>query len=123
MKKIFKMSLMTLATVLMLGCVFTSCSKDDEPMDPKTALIGTWVCDEGKDGVFTYTFNSNGSGSAYFVWPDYPGENESYTTTWTATDNYLTVNYLQINETEGGLYFISSDGKTLTWAGDTYIKR
>lgn len=134
MKKIFKSSVMALAVFVMMGCAFSSCSKDDdnEPSgggenienggtkDPTKALVGTWFADLGKDGTWTYKFNANGTGQEISE-DDYWGR-EVEDITWEATETNLYITY-EDGETEGGHYSLSKDGNTLTWVGETFTRK
>lgn len=123
---------MALAATFMLGCAFTSCSKDDDKngpeenggdsteqvTDPVKALVGSWYASFGKDGDFTYKFNANGKGQVINE-NDYNGYSVE-NITWKATSSYLTVQYE--DWIEEGYYSLSADGNTLTWDGDKFTR-
>ena len=118
MDKILKKSLTVLLLIFAASMSFTSCKDDDDKDNPSSKLIGTWVSDYG-DETITYVFNANNTGREIWESP-YGSGYDNFK--WSATESILTL-YYEDDDTYLAPYVISSDGKTMTFDEDVYIKR
>ncbi len=101
-----------MVTVLCFG--FTSCGSDDDDVVINNSILGTWEDQDYYDGVWLWTFNSNGKGSCKVT----NGSN-SYTFTYNFSFNgsKLTISGEEDGEKYTDYYTVtfSSDGKTMRW--------
>lgn len=118
MNKILKRSLTVLLLIFVASVSLTSCKDDDDKVNPSSKLIGTWFCDFGLES-FTYVFNADNTGREIWESP-YGSGYDNFT--WRATESIVTL-YFEDEDPCIVPYVISSDGKTMTFDGDVYIKR
>lgn len=113
MKKLCLCGLSTILMVTMLCFLSSSCSSDDDA-EVDSSILGTWEEQNYKDGVWQWSFNSNGKGECKVV-------NGKYTYTFSYDFSFngksLTVSGIEDGEryTDHYSVTISSDGKTMTW--------
>lgn len=117
MKRKFFWSMLTIFMVTLLCVGFTSCGDDDD--DDTNIAVGTWVTQEGRRS-YTFTFRSNGSGTAIFKYEDsYSGtETDSEKFSYTITGKNKGIITSDYNDSYSGsskqvLYFVI-DGKHMS---------
>ncbi|MCR5678830.1 MAG: hypothetical protein K6G08_01280 [Prevotella sp.] len=113
MKKMDLWCMPIIMMVTMLSFGFASCSSDDDD-NIDSSILGTWEEQNYYDGIWQWTFNSNGKGSCKVV-----DGKISYTFSYDFSFDGKT---LTISGTEDGKKYtdrytvtISSDGKTMNW--------
>ena len=79
-------------------------------------FVGTWVQESGS---ITYVFNANGTGTA--SGRSYSGENGNIF--WGVSTSGALFIILADNDTTGGTYYFSPDGRRMLFNGGVYQRR
>lgn len=106
--------MMSILMVSVFSFGFVSCGSDDDEEKINSSILGTWEDTDQYDGVWQWTFNSNGHGNGHVVnrvveytfYYDFSFDGEKLVITGmedgkTYTDHYKVT--------------FSSDGKKMTW--------
>ena len=114
--------------IMALVCVgFASCGSDDDGKNKSnntSALVGIWAQFHEEEAFVGYyigiKLDANGE-AAYDEWSYGKTPNWNYTGggKWSVKDNVLTVTYPNGSVAYSSFFTLSSDGKTITFAGDT----
>ncbi|MBO5580382.1 MAG: hypothetical protein J5952_08190 [Prevotella sp.] len=118
--------------IMALVCVgFASCGSDDDDGKNKSnntsALVGIWAQYHQEYTTGSYLghyigikLDANGE-AAYTEWGNNDTPNWNYTGggKWSVKDNVLTLTYPNGSVAYSSFFTLSSDGKTITFAGDT----
>ena len=115
--------------IMALVCVgFASCGSDDDDSKNKSnnssALVGIWAQFHEEEAFVGYyigiKLDANGE-AAYDEWSYGKTPNWNYTggAKWSVKDNVLTITAPNGSVAYSSFFTLSSDGKTITFAGDT----
>lgn len=118
---------MIITILTLLNTALFSCSNDDNEKDESTvnALIGTWEETDYTDGIWQWTFNSNGNGICLVT---SALTNYAFNFTYTFNGSTLLISGVEDgkNYTDTYVTTFSSDKKTMTWVeaynGNTYTR-
>lgn len=104
--------------LLALVMIVPACSDDKDDNKDGNKLVGTWIImDSGASAGEKIVFNANGTGIEYT-------DGDAETFKWTATENIVTIIYLDHPEYPWtGGYSISADGKQLILDGEVYFRQ
>lgn len=114
--------------IMALVCVgFASCGSDDDDSKNKSnntsALVGIWAqYHQGGATAWYYGIKLDANGeAAYTEWDIKQSPNWNYTggAKWSVKDNVLTITAPNGSVAYSSFFTLSSDGKTITFAGDT----
>jgi len=113
MKKTILCSLSTILLVTMLCFSTSSCSNDDDD-EVDSTILGTWEEQNYIDGVWQWSFNSNGKGECKVVDGKFT---YTFSYDFSFKGNLLTVSGIESGKRYTDYYSvtISSNGKTMTW--------
>ena len=110
---------MVIMMVTLLSVNLISCNKDDDEASVDSSIVGTWEESNSIDGVWQWTFNSNGKGSCKVT-----NERTSYTFIYNFSfdGKKLVVSGVEDGEkyTDHYSVTISSDGKTMEWTDEDF---
>ncbi len=118
------LSLFAVIAVAMFSISFASCGSDDDDISGSnsSALVGIWTQFHEEEAFVGYyigiKLDANGD-AAYSEWsygktPVWDGGGK-----WIVKDNVLTVTVPNGSVVYSSFFTLSSDGKTITFAGDT----
>lgn len=114
--------------IMALVCVgFASCGSDDDDSKNKSNntsdLVGIWAqYHQGSATAWYYGIKLDANGeAAYTEWDIKESPNWNYTggAKWSVKDNVLTITAPNGSVAYSSFFTLSSDGKTITFAGDT----
>ena len=105
---------MTILMVSFLSYSFVSCGSDDDEEKTNNSILGTWEDIDQYDGIWQWTFNSNGHGNCnvedggmkYSFYFDYSFDGEKLVITGIEDGKEYSDHYK---------VSFSSDGKKMTW--------
>jgi len=116
--------------IMALVCVgFASCGSDDDDSKNKSNntsdLVGIWAqYHQGSATAWYYGIKLDANGeAAYTEWDIKESPNWNYTggAKWSVKDNVLTITAPNGSVAYSSFFTLSSDGKTITFAGDTTV--
>ena len=124
-KNYFKLLAMMIMALVCVG--FASCGSDDDDKSNNggvpNELVGIWAqYHKGGATAWYYGIKLDANGdAAYTEWDIKESPNWNYTGggKWTVKDNVLTVFAPNGSVAYSSFFTLSSDGKTITFAGDT----
>ena len=113
--------------IMALVCVgFASCGSDDDGKNKSnntSDLVGIWAqYHQGGATAWYYGIKLDANGeAAYTEWDIKESPNWNYTggAKWSVKDNVLTITAPNGSVAYSSFFTLSSDGKTITFAGDT----